>query len=63
MSVNRKRIKYRGNDCDDHPDLIYANILFKYVDRLNDPTPEDPLELIVSEMLSEVAEELSGRLH
>lgn len=31
-------------------DSIYARILFRYIDRLNDPTPEDPLEKIVGEM-------------
>lgn len=58
----RKRMTYRAGDYT-HPDLVYANILFKYVDRLGDPTPEDPLELIVSQMLAEVAEELAGRFH
>lgn len=46
--------------ADSCPDTVYANILFKYVDRLSDPTDEDPLELIVSQMLTEVAEESSG---
>jgi hypothetical protein len=51
--------KARPTHTDELSDTTYADILFKYVDRLSDPTPEDPLDMIVAQMLAEVAEELS----
>ena len=57
MSKIRPQEHHWADPC---PDTVYANILFKYIDRLSDPTDEDPLELIVSQLLAEVAEESNG---
>lgn len=35
-------------------DRIYADILFKYIARLNDPVDSDPLDKIVKELLDEI---------
>ena len=34
-------------------DIKLGQILLKYIDRLSDPVPEDPLERIVSEILTD----------